>query len=129
MVRSAPATTTPDRAQADLGDFLEASGLLSYDPEAITRIYAGHPQRLLKRLWQTLVPIGLYLLAVANDWLWQRLKDPDQARRRARECAELLADLDGFAADFVSWLTDAQQHARTWRSAPAGPYTAGTING
>lgn len=93
MVRSAPDSTTPDLAQADLGDFLEASGLLSYDPEAITRIYAGHPQRLLKRLWQTLVPIGLYLLAVANDWLWQRLKDPDQARRRARECAELLADL------------------------------------
>ena len=93
MVRSAPDSSKPFQAPTELGDFLEASGLLSYDPAAITRIYAGHPQRLLKRLWQTLVPIGLYLLAVANDWLWQRLKDPDQARRRARECAELLADL------------------------------------
>jgi len=93
MVRSASANTTPFQAPAELGDFLEASGLLTYDPEAITRIYAGHPQRLLKRLWQTLVPIGLYLLAVASDWLWQRLKNPEQARRRARECAELLADL------------------------------------
>ena len=31
-------------------DFLEAAGLNSYDPAEITRIYAGHPLRLLKRL-------------------------------------------------------------------------------
>ncbi|MFM7549865.1 MAG: AarF/ABC1/UbiB kinase family protein, partial [Cyanobacteriota bacterium] len=30
---------------AELSDFIEAAGLLEYDPAAITRIYAGHPQR------------------------------------------------------------------------------------
>ena len=78
---------------AELGDFIEAAGLLEYDPAAITRIYAGHPQRLLRRLWQTLVPIGLLLLGVAFDWLFQLLKDETRARERARECAELLVDL------------------------------------
>ncbi len=78
---------------AELGDFIEAAGLLEYDPAAITRIYAGHPQRLLKRLWQTLVPIGLYLLGVGFDWLSQRLKNPDCARARAREAADLVASL------------------------------------
>ncbi|QVL54262.1 MAG: AarF/ABC1/UbiB kinase family protein [Cyanobium sp. M30B3] len=74
-------------------DFIEAAGLLEYDPAAITRIYAGHPQRLLRRLWQTLVPIGLYLLGVGFDWLSQRLKNPDHARVRAREAADLVASL------------------------------------
>ena len=78
---------------AELGDFIEAAGLLEYDPAAITRIYAGHPQRLIRRLWQTLVPIGLLLLGVAFDWLFQLLKDEQRARARARECAELLVDL------------------------------------
>ena len=78
---------------AELGDFIEAAGLLEYDPAAITRIYAGHPQRLIRRLWQTLVPIGLLLLGVALDWLFQLLKDEQRARARARECAELLVDL------------------------------------
>jgi predicted unusual protein kinase regulating ubiquinone biosynthesis (AarF/ABC1/UbiB family) len=78
---------------ADLGDFIEAAGLLEYDPAAITRIYAGHPQRLLKRLWQTLVPIGLFLLGVGLDWLSQRLKNPACARARAREASELVASL------------------------------------
>ena len=77
----------------ELGDFIEASGLLSYDPEAITRIYAGHPQRLIKRLWQTLVPIGLYLLGVSTDWLFGLLKNRERARQRAKEAAELLVDL------------------------------------
>ena len=45
-------------------DFIEAAGLNSYDPAAITRIYAGHPLRLLKRLRDTLIPIGLLLLGV-----------------------------------------------------------------
>ena len=53
----------------ELSDFIEAAGLLEYDPAAISRIYAGAPQRLIKRLWQTLVPIGVYLLSVAFDWL------------------------------------------------------------
>jgi len=85
--------TIPAAQSLDLGDFIEASGLLSYDPAAITRIYAGHPQRLIRRLWQTLVPIGLYLLGVGFDWFTGLLKDRDRARQRARECAELLADL------------------------------------
>ncbi|MCX5942599.1 MAG: AarF/ABC1/UbiB kinase family protein, partial [Cyanobacteria bacterium] len=84
---------SPVGQSLDLGDFIEASGLLSYDPAAITRIYAGHPQRLIRRLWQTLVPIGLYLLGVSFDWFTGLLKDRDRARQRARECAELLADL------------------------------------
>ena len=77
----------------ELGDFIEASGLLSYDPEAITRIYAGHPQRLIKRLWQTLVPIGLYLLGASTDWLFGLLKNQERSRQRAKEAAELLVDL------------------------------------
>ncbi|TCD57997.1 ABC1 kinase family protein [Synechococcus sp. BS55D] len=77
----------------ELGDFIEASGLMEYDPAAITRIYAGHPNRLLKRLWQTLMPIGLLLLGIGFDWLFQLLKSPERARQRARECAELLVDL------------------------------------
>jgi predicted unusual protein kinase regulating ubiquinone biosynthesis (AarF/ABC1/UbiB family) len=79
--------------QAELSDFLEAAGLLRYDPAAITRIYAGHPQRLLRRLWQTLVPIGLYLLAVAIDWLFGQLKKPSQVTARAKEAADLVASL------------------------------------
>ena len=83
----------PAVIEPELGDFIEAAGLLSYDPAAITRIYAGHPQRLLRRLWQTLVPIGLLLLGLATDWLLGLLKHPDRARSRARECAALLVDL------------------------------------
>lgn len=83
----------PDNNQAELGDFLEAAGLLSYDPAAITRIYTGHPQRLFRRLWQTLVPIGLYLLGVGFDWLIGRLKATEVARSRAKEAADLVASL------------------------------------
>ena len=83
----------PAVIEQELGDFIEAAGLLSYDPAAITRIYAGHPQRLLRRLWQTLVPIGLLLLGLATDWLLGLLRHPDRARSRARECAALLVDL------------------------------------
>ena len=83
----------PDSNQPELGDFLEAAGLLSYDPAAITRIYAGHPQRLFRRLWQTLVPIGLYLLGVGFDWLTGRIKTADVARSRAKEAADLVASL------------------------------------
>ena len=80
-------------APQELGDFIEASGLLTYDPAAITRIYAGHPQRLLKRLWQTLVPIGLFLLGVGTDKVLGSLNDQQRARARAREFANLLVDL------------------------------------
>jgi predicted unusual protein kinase regulating ubiquinone biosynthesis (AarF/ABC1/UbiB family) len=92
-LNSAARQATPLAQNQDLGDFIEASGLLSYDPAAITRIYAGHPQRLIRRLWQTLVPIGLYLLGVLFDWFTGQLKDRDRGRQRARQCAELLADL------------------------------------
>ena len=77
----------------ELGDFLEAAGLLEYDPAAITRIYAGHPQRLLRRLAQTLIPISLYLLGVGTDWLLGMLANPERSRARARECANLLVAL------------------------------------
>ena len=87
-----PATRTA-QSSPELGDFLEVAGLLSYDPEAITRLYAGHPQRLLRRLWQTLIPIGLYLLGVAGDWFTGQLANQNRARFRARECAQLLTDL------------------------------------
>jgi predicted unusual protein kinase regulating ubiquinone biosynthesis (AarF/ABC1/UbiB family) len=89
----APVNHSPTSGREELGDFLEASGLLVYDPAAITRLYAGHPQRLLRRLWQTLVPIGLFLLGVAGDRLMGQLSNPERARARARECAELLAAL------------------------------------
>ena len=79
--------------KGDLSDFIEAAGLLSYDPAAITRIYAGHPQRLLRRLWQTLIPIGLYLLGVGFDWFTGLLKGTDRARTRAKEAADLIASL------------------------------------
>jgi predicted unusual protein kinase regulating ubiquinone biosynthesis (AarF/ABC1/UbiB family) len=90
---AAPVNATPSGDAEELGDFLEAAGLMAYDPAAITRIYAGHPRRLLRRLWQTLVPIGLYLIAVATDRFSGALANPDRARARARECAELLAAL------------------------------------
>ncbi|MFN9629712.1 MAG: ABC1 kinase family protein [Cyanobacteriota bacterium] len=89
----APVNQGPAATSEELEDFLEASGLLFYDPAAISRIYAGHPQRLLRRLWQTLVPIGLFLLAVGSDKLTGHLGNPERARARARECAELLAAL------------------------------------
>ena len=77
----------------ELGDFIEAAGLLDYDPAAITKIYSGHPQRLLRRLWQTLVPIGLFLIGVAADKLFGLLSQPGRAHSRAREFTELLVDL------------------------------------
>ena len=83
----------PLRMETELGDFIEAAGLLEYDPVAITRIYAGHPQRLLRRLWQTLLPIGLFLIGLAGDKVFGLLNDANRARSRAREFAELLVEL------------------------------------
>ncbi|MFN9645297.1 MAG: ABC1 kinase family protein [Cyanobacteriota bacterium] len=90
---SAPVNQSPASQPREVEDFLEVSGLLVYDPAANTRLYAGHPRRLLRRLWQTLVPICLYLLGVTSDRLTGRLGNPECARARARECAELLAAL------------------------------------
>jgi predicted unusual protein kinase regulating ubiquinone biosynthesis (AarF/ABC1/UbiB family) len=89
---AAPLHASPGGPE-ELGDFLEAAGLMAYDPAAITRIYAGNPRRLLRRLRQTLIPIGLYLLGVASDRFSGALNNPERARARARECAELLAAL------------------------------------
>ncbi len=76
-----------------MGDFIEAAGLLRYDPDAITRLYVGHPQRLFRRIWQTLVPIGLYLTGVGFDWFTGQLATAGRARARAKECADLLVAL------------------------------------
>jgi predicted unusual protein kinase regulating ubiquinone biosynthesis (AarF/ABC1/UbiB family) len=76
-----------------MGDFIEAAGLLRYDPDAITRLYVGHPQRLARRIWQTLVPIGLYLAGVGFDWFTGQLATAGRARARAKECADLLVAL------------------------------------
>ena len=91
--KSAAQPPPEQSSSRDLSDFIEASGLLSYDPAAITRIYAGHPQRLIRRLWQTLVPIGLYLLGVGFDWLTGQLNTTERARSRAKEAADLVASL------------------------------------
>ena len=74
-------------------DFIEASGLLYYDPETISKIYKKNPQRLFKRLWQTLLPIFAYIFSVGWDKLTGRLKNDEQARFRAKELTNLLVDL------------------------------------
>ena len=88
----APVNASPGADRSELSDFIEISGLLRYDPAAITRIYAGHPQRLVRRLWQTLVPIALYLMGVGSDRLLGRLRG-ERVRERSREAATLVASL------------------------------------
>ena len=53
----------------DITDFIEVSGLLNYDPDTISKIYKKNPKRLLKRLWQTLIPIFAYIFSVGWDKL------------------------------------------------------------
>ena len=77
----------------DFTDFIEVSGLLNYDPETISKIYKKNPKRLLKRLWQTLLPIFAYIFSVGWDKLTGRLKNEQQARFRAKELTNLLVDL------------------------------------
>tara|TARA_Y100000589_G_scaffold136640_1_gene130726 strand:- start:4204 stop:6060 length:1857 start_codon:yes stop_codon:yes gene_type:complete len=77
----------------DFKDFIEASGLLEYDPETIARIYQKNPKRLLKRLWQTLVPIFAYIVSVGWDKITGKLKNSAQSRYRAKELTNLLVDL------------------------------------
>ena len=69
----------------DFKDFIEASGLLEYDPDTISKIYRKNPKRLLKRLWQTLVPIFAYIFNVGLDKITGKLKKADQARYRANQ--------------------------------------------
>ena len=77
----------------DFKDFIEASGLLNYDPETISKIYKKNPKRLLKRLWQTLVPIFGYIISVVWDKITGKLKKESQARYRASELTNLLVEL------------------------------------
>ena len=77
----------------DLGDFIEAAGLLKYDPETIKKIYQGNPERLLKRIYETIIPIGLFLLGVGVDKVFGLLNNPKVAKARAKEFSELLVDL------------------------------------
>jgi len=78
---------------AELSDFIEASGLLEYDPEAIDLIYKKNPVRLLRRLWQTLLPIGLFLLGVGWEKLIGSLEKKERRSFRAKEFTKLLVDL------------------------------------
>jgi len=77
----------------DFKDFIEASGLLEYDPETISKIYRKNPKRLLKRLWQTLVPIFTYIFFVGLDKITGKLKNELQARYRAKQLTNLLVEL------------------------------------
>ena len=77
----------------DFTDFIEVSGLLNYDPDTISKIYKKNPRRLLKRLWQTLIPIFAYIFSVGWDKLTGRLKNAKQARFRSKELTNLLVDL------------------------------------
>ncbi len=77
----------------DYTDFIEASGLLEYDPKVISEIYKKNPKRLLKRLWQTLIPIFIYIISVGWDKLTGQLKKESQARYRAKELTNLLVEL------------------------------------
>ncbi len=77
----------------ELTDFIEAEGLQQYDPEAISAIYKKHPFRLIKRLWETLIPISLFLLGVGWEKLIGLLKNEEKARKRAKEFTDLLVDL------------------------------------
>ena len=69
----------------ELGDFIEAAGLGSYDPEAITNIYKKNPKRLIKRLWETLVPIFLFLIGTGWDKIVGKLNDDKEIKEKARK--------------------------------------------
>ncbi len=77
----------------DYTDFIEASGLLEYDPKIISKIYRKNPKRLFKRLWQTLIPIFSYIIAVGWDKLTGQLKNESKARKRAKQLTNLLVKL------------------------------------
>lgn len=70
-----------------------AADLNRYDPEAVARLYRGRPQEFLRRLWQTLIPIGAFLLAVLMDRLTGRLGQKNRVRKWGRQFCELLTKL------------------------------------
>ena len=65
-------------------DFIDVSGLLNYDPVTISKIYKKNPKRLLKGLWQTLLPIFAYIFSIGWDKLTGRLQNKKTARIRAK---------------------------------------------
>ena len=77
----------------DFKDFIEASGLLEYDPDTISKIYRKNPKRLFKRLWQTLIPIFAYIFSVGLDKITGKLRNESQARYRAKQLTNLLVEL------------------------------------
>ncbi len=77
----------------ELGDFIEAAGLQSYDPVEISNIYKKHPQRLIKRLWETLIPISYFLIRVGWEKIIGLLKNKERAIKRAKEFKSLLVQL------------------------------------
>ncbi len=77
----------------ELGDFIKAAGLESYDPDQIKNIYTKNPNRLLKRLWQTLIPITLFFIGVGWDKLIGRLNNESHSQKRAKEFTNLLVKL------------------------------------
>jgi len=77
----------------DFKDFIEASGLMEYDPVTISKIYKKNPKRLFKRLWQTLIPIFAFIISVGWDKITGKLNKGNQARVRARELTNLLVEL------------------------------------
>ena len=85
--------SAPAKDNGQPRDCIGAADLNRYDPEAVARLYRGRPQQLLRRLWQTLIPIGAFLLAVLVDRLTGRLRQEDQVRGRGRELCELLTQL------------------------------------
>ena len=77
----------------DYTDFIEASGLLKYDPEIISKIYQKNPSLLFNRIWQTLITIFLYIISVGWDKLTGQLKKESKARFRAKQLTNLLVEL------------------------------------
>ena len=77
----------------DFKDFIEASGLMEYDPVTISKIYKKNPKRLFKRLWQTLIPIFAFIISVCWDKITGKLNKGNQARVRAKELTDLLVEL------------------------------------
>ncbi|KGG14499.1 MULTISPECIES: ABC1 kinase family protein [unclassified Prochlorococcus] len=77
----------------ELSDFIEAAGLQSYDPNEIKNIYKQNPGRLIKRLWQTLIPIALFFIAIGIEKIIGRFKDEKKTRERAKEFTNLLVKL------------------------------------
>ena len=85
--------SSPIKDNSPLKDFIGAADLNHYDPEAVAKLYRGHPQRLLQRIWQTLIPVGAFLLAVLMDRVTGRLSQEDRIRERGRQLCELLTEL------------------------------------